>query len=278
MNACRALRQRNHNPTYKVSLVGDLCPEHCTGSIAVLDAGEIYLSPCTDRSDVVQPTDDLLRESSPFQTSMAMPYAEDFANMLDDQNPIAHLAGHAHTLNLSEASQMSDYARSAHSPINSNCTQVSTSEVSSYSGDLIYVSLRNQFRVLAPNVRTPGDDIVRSMPVDIMRSSLSSYGTASNTNSASTSSCYGYTSLASSSKVDVSFLKNEVQIQGTHRYFTKNSKAIWFHQIPYHVLNLPAQISSAILLDMKFGVLVQVLFGIRFTEKSNQPRHYRVAS
>jgi hypothetical protein len=119
----------------------------------------------------------------------------------DDQDPIAHLAGHAHTLLPSEASKFSEDARSVNSFLDSHDTYASAADISSYSEGQDHDLSTEHISLPSSNLETCETDLVRSMPVEIPRPPCSSsYRSASHTGSTSTrtSSFNDYSSPTSS--------------------------------------------------------------------------------
>jgi hypothetical protein len=208
VDACPALGQRGHPLVEKIVLIGDLCAAHFssyTEDLAISsDGGEIGSRSNKNKISDSEPNSDILGISVAIDRADICPHVlED-----DDQGPVAHLAGHAHTLLPSEASRISGHARSICSSISSNDTHESISEISRYTEEWDSDGSKNQSGVQSPKSITFGDDVVRSMPVEIFRPSLSSsYGTGSLTGSTSTTSHCDNGSPASSKHIGASFGK-----------------------------------------------------------------------
>jgi hypothetical protein len=208
VDACPALGQRGHPLVEKVVLVGDMCAAHSssfTEDLAIAsDDREIGPQSKKNGNGSNEPNSSV--NDIPRNT-IAIDRADICPHMLedDDQGLVAHLAGHAHTLLPSEASRISGHARSVCSSISSNDTRESMSEISRYTEEWDDDGSKNQSHVQIPNSRMFGDDLVRSMPMEIFRPSLSSsYGTASLTGSQSTTSFCDTGSPASSTHIGAS--------------------------------------------------------------------------
>jgi hypothetical protein len=142
-------------------------------------------------------------DSNTSADTVVVPGINESTHMLqeDDQDPIAHLAGHAHTLLPSEASKFSEDARSVNSFLDSHDTYASAADMSSYSEGRDHDFSKEHIPLPSSSLETCETDLVRSMPVEIPRPSCSSsYRSASHAGSTSTrtSSFYDYSSPTSS--------------------------------------------------------------------------------